>query len=56
MIWEFGELGKIMGFTVEQVIPWGCSFDEHLQMFALREDDLHYSYLDWAGGPASFNR
>lgn len=39
MIWEFGEPGKIMGFTVEQVIPWGRSFDEYWRMFALREDD-----------------
>lgn len=44
-----------MGFTVNQVIPWGRSFDEYLQMFALSEDDLHCSYLDCAGGPASFN-
>jgi hypothetical protein len=42
-------------FTLDQVVPWGRSFDEYRRMFALTEDDLQSSILGCADGPASFN-
>jgi len=44
-----------MGFTLDQIVPWGRSFDEYLQMFALTADELNDTHLDCAGGPAGFN-
>lgn len=37
------------------VIPWGRSFDEYQQMFALRNQDLSGTILSVGDGPASFN-
>jgi hypothetical protein len=42
-------------FMLEQVVPWGRSFDEYCRMFALSSDDLHSRILGCADGPASFN-
>jgi hypothetical protein len=42
-------------FTLDQVVPWGRSFDEYWRMFALSEDDLRSRILGCADGPASFN-
>lgn len=42
-------------FTLEQVVPWGRSFDEYRRMFALTEADLGRSILGCGDGPASFN-
>ena len=42
-------------FTLEQVVPWGRSFDEYCRMFALTETDLRLSILGCGDGPASFN-
>jgi hypothetical protein len=42
-------------FTLEQVVPWGRSFDEYCQMFALASDDLALRILGCGDGPASFN-
>ena len=42
-------------FTLDQVVPWGRSFDEYRLMFALSEKDLALRILGWADGPASFN-
>jgi hypothetical protein len=42
-------------FTLDQVVPWGRSFDEYRRMFALSEDDLRSHILGCADGPASFN-
>ena len=42
-------------FTLDQVVPWGRSFDEYRRMFALSENDLRSSILGCADGPASFN-
>jgi hypothetical protein len=42
-------------FTLEQVVPWGRSFDEYCSMFALSSDDLALRILGCADGPASFN-
>ena len=42
-------------FTLEQVVPWGRSFDEYRRMFALSDADLSRSILGCGDGPASFN-
>src|SRR5712691_13571891 len=42
-------------FTLNEVVPWGRSFDEYRRMFALSEADLRGSILGCADGPASFN-
>lgn len=44
-----------MTFELENVVPWGRSFDEYVAMFALTERDLGRRILDCGGGPASFN-
>lgn len=42
-------------FTLDQVVPWGRSFDEYRRMFALTDADLTAPILGCADGPASFN-
>jgi len=42
-------------FTLEQVVPWGRSFDEYCRMFALSSGDLALRILGCGDGPASFN-
>lgn len=42
-------------FTLDQVVPWGRSFEEYEKMFALSEGDLAQRVLGCADGPASFN-
>lgn len=42
-------------FTLDNVVPWGRSFDEYLRMFALSDADLRLRTLACADGPASFN-
>jgi hypothetical protein len=42
-------------FTLDQVVPWGRSFDEYRQMFALTDDDLGLRIVGCGDGPASFN-
>ena len=42
-------------FTLDQVVPWGRSFDEYCCMFALSEQDLGSKILGCGDGPASFN-
>jgi hypothetical protein len=42
-------------FTLEQVVPWGRSFDEYCRMFALSDADLTMRILGCGDGPASFN-
>lgn len=44
-----------MGLKLEQIVPWGRSFEEYTQMFDLSSADLQCRILDVAGGPASFN-
>jgi SAM-dependent methyltransferase len=44
-----------MTFELENVVPWGRSFDEYVAMFALTERDLGRRILDCGGGPAAFN-
>jgi hypothetical protein len=42
-------------FTLDQIVPWGRSFDEYRAMFALSDGDLRSTMLGCADGPASFN-
>ena len=42
-------------FTLDEVVPWGRSFDEYRRMFALRDEDARRTMLGCADGPASFN-
>jgi hypothetical protein len=42
-------------FTLDEVMPWGRSFDEYCRMFALDQRDLKGRILGCADGPASFN-
>jgi hypothetical protein len=42
-------------FTLDQVLPWGRSFDEYQRMFALTPDELGLSIVGCGDGPASFN-
>ena len=44
-----------MAYQLEHIVPWGRSFDEYVQMFALSERDLAKRILGCADGPASFN-
>jgi hypothetical protein len=44
-----------MPFTLDQVVPWGRSFDEYLAMFALTPVDLRRRILGCGDGPAAFN-
>jgi hypothetical protein len=42
-------------FTLDQVVPWGRSFDEYQRMFSLTDTDLGLTILGCGDGPASFN-
>ena len=42
-------------FTLDQVVPWGRSFDEYRRMFALTAAELRLRIVACADGPASFN-
>src|SRR6185369_3711946 len=42
-------------FTLDQVVPWGRSFDEYRRMFALTDEDLNRRIIGCGDGPASFN-
>lgn len=42
-------------FTLDQVVPWGRSFEEYVAMFALAAGDLDGRILGCGDGPASFN-
>lgn len=44
-----------MGFNLEEVVPWGRSFDEYIRIFALDEADLRKRVLGCGDGPAAFN-
>jgi hypothetical protein len=44
-----------MSFRVDDIVPWGRSFEEYVAMFALTEDDLAGSILGCADGLAAFN-
>ena len=42
-------------FTLDEVVPWGRSFDEYRRMFALTDHELGLKIVDCGSGPASFN-
>jgi hypothetical protein len=42
-------------FTLDNVVPWGRSYDEYCRMFALTPADLRLRILGCGDGPASFN-
>lgn len=42
-------------YSPQNVVPWGRSFQQYRQMFALSDDDLGRRILGCADGPASFN-
>jgi hypothetical protein len=42
-------------FTLDQIVPWGRSFEEYRRMFAPSDADLRLRVLGCADGPASFN-
>lgn len=44
-----------MAVQLDQVVPFGRSFDEYVKMFSLSEADLQGNILSVADGPASFN-
>ncbi|WP_163335633.1 class I SAM-dependent methyltransferase [Desulfopila sp. IMCC35008] len=44
-----------MGFSLDNVVPWGRSYDEYVGMFSLTTDDLAGRILGCGDGPASFN-
>ena len=43
-----------MAAKLNNVVPWGRSFEEYVRMFALTERDLKLRILDCAAGPSSF--
>jgi len=44
-----------MSFELKEIVPWGRSFQEYVDMFALSEEDLGKPILGCGDGPSSFN-
>lgn len=44
-----------MAIKYKNIVPWGRSFDEYVDMFNLTEIDLKKNILGCGDGPASFN-
>jgi len=44
-----------LSFSLEQVVPWGRSYEEYLAMFAMGPGDLGGWVLGCGDGPAAFN-
>lgn len=44
-----------MAYSLENVVPWGRTYDEYATFFALNDADLGKSILGCGDGPASFN-
>ena len=44
-----------MSFSLDNIVPWGRSFDEYAAMFSLSRTDLRKRILGCGDGPASFN-
>jgi hypothetical protein len=42
-------------FTLDEVVPWGRSFEEYRAMFEMNDADLLGRMLGCGDGPASFN-
>ncbi|MBN1763671.1 MAG: hypothetical protein JW860_00290 [Sedimentisphaerales bacterium] len=44
-----------MAFELNDIAPWGRSFDEYVRMFDLTDDDLKLRIISCGDGPAGFN-
>ena len=44
-----------MGFKLDEIVPWGRSHEEYVDMFDLSETDLQGCILGCGDGPAGFN-
>jgi len=44
-----------MGFSLQNVVPWGRSFEEYVAIFDLSDKDLACGILDCGDSPAGFN-
>lgn len=44
-----------MAFKLSNVVPWGRTMEEYVQMFCLTEEDLKKKIAGFGDGPASFN-
>jgi len=44
-----------VGLQLDDIVPWGRSLQEYIDMFALSPADLSKTIADCAAGPASFN-
>lgn len=44
-----------MGFALDEIVPWGRSYEEYIRMFDLSEADLQGRILGCGDGPAGFN-
>lgn len=44
-----------MAFTLDEIVPWGRSFEEYVAMFNLSSEDLEQRILGCGDGPANFN-
>lgn len=44
-----------MSFELKNIVPWGRSFDEYVDMFLLTEADLSKRILGCGDGPSNFN-
>jgi hypothetical protein len=44
-----------MVFTLDNVVPWGRSYDEYVAMFSLSPEERSQKILGCGDGPASFN-
>ena len=44
-----------MPINLDEVVPWGRSFDEYVAMFALTDADLRSRIVGCGDGPAAFN-
>lgn len=44
-----------MGFNLDNVVPWGRSFEEYIAIFELGDKDLDCRILGCGDGPAGFN-
>lgn len=40
---------------LKNIVPWGRSFNEYLEIFSLSDDDLNTKILGCGDGPAAFN-
>jgi hypothetical protein len=50
-----GGRGEDVAIRLNEVIPWGRSFEEYRRLFALSDADLAGTILGCGDGPASFN-